>query len=113
MQMGNLRFNLASSLLPCYTLLAYKSPMKTILLAGGQSKRMDPIDDKSFVKICGRTLIEWQLMSLRSAGFSDIVIVGSHFNLPRLQQMQMEGMQIQVVEQVDLSGGMKAAKTKT
>jgi len=89
--------------------------MKTILLAAGQSKRVKPIQDKCFIKICGKALIEWQLMSLRSAGFQDIVIVGNAANLERLGQLAMEGMSLQVVEQTALDrgmlGAMEAAKT--
>jgi bifunctional UDP-N-acetylglucosamine pyrophosphorylase/glucosamine-1-phosphate N-acetyltransferase len=83
--------------------------MKTILLAGGQSKRVKPIADKCFVSICGKTLIEWQLSALKNAGFDQIVIVGNKFNLEKLQQLQVEGMKIEVVEQTELQAGMKGA----
>lgn len=83
--------------------------MKTILLAAGQSKRVKPIEDKSFVKICGKSLIDWQLMSLRKGGFQDLVIVGGKHNLERLNELRCEGMNIEVVEQVDLETGMLGA----
>lgn len=83
--------------------------MKTIVLAGGQSKRVKPIEDKCFVRICGKYLIEWQLEALAGAGFNDVVIVGNRFNLERLQQLAVGSVQIAVVEQVDLEGGMMAA----
>ncbi|MGE3279201.1 MAG: sugar phosphate nucleotidyltransferase [Candidatus Altimarinota bacterium] len=83
--------------------------MKTILLAGGQSKRVKPIADKCFVKICGKTLIEWQLGALKKAGFDQLVIVGNAMNLEKLKHVQVEGMQIEVVEQTDLQAGMKGA----
>jgi len=83
--------------------------MKTILLAGGQSKRVKPIADKCFVKMCGKTLIEWQLGALKKAGFDQVVIVGNAFNLEKLQNVQVEGMQIEVVEQTNLQAGMKGA----
>ncbi len=83
--------------------------MKVVLLAGGQSSRVKPVADKCFVKICGRFLIEWQLESLLKAGFRDVVIVGNADNLERLKALSIEGADLQVVEQEDLSGGMKAA----
>jgi len=83
--------------------------MKTILLAGGQSKRVKPIADKCFVRICGKFLIQWQLEALRDAGFDDVVIVGNRFNLEPLHSLDVEGQESRVVEQMDLNGGMKAA----
>src|SRR5690606_18886800 len=83
--------------------------MKTILLAGGQSKRVKPIADKCFVSICGKTLIEWQLSALKNAGFDQVVIVGNKFNLEKLTQLRVEGMAIEVVEQTELQAGMKGA----
>src|SRR3990172_124571 len=83
--------------------------MKTILLAAGQSKRVKPIRDKNFVRICGKPLIFWQIMSLRKGGFSDLVIVSNKDNLEQIQKLHFEGMNIQVVEQVDLEPGMLGA----
>ncbi|MDF2379759.1 MAG: NTP transferase domain-containing protein [Candidatus Gracilibacteria bacterium] len=83
--------------------------MKVILLAGGQSKRVKPIEDKCFVRVCGRYLIEHQLEALGKAGFDDVVIVGNANNLERLGELAVGGVQIVVVEQVDLDGGMMAA----
>ncbi|MDP2691660.1 MAG: NTP transferase domain-containing protein [Candidatus Gracilibacteria bacterium] len=83
--------------------------MKTILLAAGQSKRVKPIADKNFVRVCGKFLIEWQLDALKSGGFTDIVMVGNGANLERLSQLRVEGLELRVVEQEDLDGGMKAA----
>ncbi|MDP3975953.1 MAG: sugar phosphate nucleotidyltransferase [bacterium] len=83
--------------------------MKTILLAAGQSKRVKPIADKCFVKICGKTLIEWQLEALKKAKFTDVVLVGNAANVKRLKELQIKGMRLAVVEQVDLKGGMKGA----
>jgi NDP-sugar pyrophosphorylase family protein len=85
--------------------------MKTILLAGGQSKRVKPVADKCFVRVCGKFLIQWQLEALAEAGFVDVVIVGNSGNLEKLRSLgsRVEGQEITVVEQVDLNGGMKAA----
>jgi len=82
--------------------------MKTILLAGGQSKRVQPVPDKCFVRLCGKVLIEWQLEALVEAGFDDLVIVGNASSLDRLKALTVKGAQIEVVEQTDPSG-MKGA----
>jgi NDP-sugar pyrophosphorylase family protein len=85
--------------------------MKVILLAGGQSKRVKPVADKCFVRICGKYLIQWQIEALSSAGFDDFVIVGNGDNLENLESLKSNNskVKITVVEQVDLNGGMKAA----
>jgi len=80
------------------------SDMKTILLAAGQSKRMKPIEDKAFVKICGKMLIEWQLEALAKAGFNDVIVVGNKLNMARLKALGLT-----VVEQKNLEEGMKGA----
>ena len=93
--------------------------MKVVLLAAGQSKRMKPIEDKAFVKICGKMLIEWQLEALAKAGFSDVVVVANKANMERMRDFvgnnekrktkNEKNLQILVVEQVDLQAGMKGA----
>lgn len=85
--------------------------MKVVLLAGGQSKRVKPVQDKCFVRICGKYLIQWQLEALAEAGFTDVVIVGNAANLEMLKtHIPMTNDQhLQVVEQTDVNGGMKAA----
>jgi len=90
--------------------------MKTILLAGGQSKRVKPIADKCFVSICGKTLIEWQVEALAKAGFQDLVIVANKGNIERMRTLaetrliaSVQGGSVQVVEQTELQAGMKGA----
>lgn len=85
--------------------------MKIILLAAGQSKRMKPVEDKAFVKICGKMLIEWQLEALGRAGFLNIVIVANSGNMAKMRSLveAHELESVQVVEQKDLESGMKGA----
>lgn len=78
--------------------------MKVVLLAAGQSKRMKPIEDKAFVKICGKMLIQWQLEALAKAGFDEVVVVGNKYNLVRMKELGLT-----VVEQKNLAEGMKGA----
>lgn len=85
--------------------------MKVVLLAAGQSKRMKPIEDKAFVKICGKMLIEWQLDALAKAGFGDVVVVANASNMERMRSLvEMQHFaSVRVVEQMDLQAGMKGA----
>jgi len=51
--------------------------MKVMILAAGHGKRMLPLTEttpKPLLKVAGHSLIEWQLVKLARAGFSDIVI---------------------------------------
>ncbi len=56
--------------------------MKALILAAGLGTRLKPLTDtkpKALVEICGRSLVEWQILRLYSYGFSDIVINVHHF----------------------------------
>ncbi len=82
--------------------------MKVILLAAGRSKRAKPIEDKNFLRFCGKYLIEHQLEALQSAGFKDILVMGGEHNLDRLRSVA-EPFGSQVAEQKDLDAGMAGA----
>ncbi|HEC20938.1 MAG TPA: hypothetical protein ENI70_00285 [Candidatus Peregrinibacteria bacterium] len=81
--------------------------MKVILLAAGRSKRLKPIEDKNFLKFCGKYLVLHQVESLQKAGFTEILVVGSKYNLERLENLKMEGVQVR--EQKSLEAGMAGA----
>lgn len=89
--------------------------MKVVLLAAGRSKRMDPIDDKNFLKFLGKPLVEHQIEQLAAVGLRDFVVVGGAHNLEKLEALgQMlldEGTveSIEVVEQENLDDGMAGA----
>lgn len=53
-------------------------------MAAGQSKRVKPIEDKNFIRFCGKYLIEWQLENLKEAGINDLLIIANGLNLARL-----------------------------
>ena len=59
--------------------------MQIILLAAGQSKRVKPIEDKNFIKFCGKYLIEWQLETLKQAKLEDILIICNELNLEKIK----------------------------
>ncbi len=61
---------------------------KVIILAAGQSKRMDPLPDKNFIEFCGKPLLMWQVEQLRDAGFRDICVIGGRHNLDELKELQ-------------------------
>jgi UDP-N-acetylglucosamine diphosphorylase / glucose-1-phosphate thymidylyltransferase / UDP-N-acetylgalactosamine diphosphorylase / glucosamine-1-phosphate N-acetyltransferase / galactosamine-1-phosphate N-acetyltransferase len=84
--------------------------MKVLLLAAGRSKRAKPIEDKNFLKFCGKFLIEHQLKALKKAGFEDVIIMGGAHNLDRLKSVANQAQtQAQVLEQKNLDDGMAGA----
>lgn len=83
--------------------------MKIVLLAAGRSKRMQPIPDKNFLLFLGKPLIVHQIEALIKAGFNDFIIVGGAHNLDRLNKLNVEGADIQVIEQKNLDEGMAGA----
>lgn len=81
--------------------------MKIILLAAGQSTRLQPINDKVLLKFCGKTLLEHQIEIISKTGINDFVIVGNKFNLEKIQQVcQKLYGNFHFTEQKDLTTGM-------
>ena len=81
--------------------------MKVILLAAGQSTRLQPINDKILLKFCGKTLLEHQIDVISSAGLEDFIIVGNKYNLPKIQEIcQKLYGNFHFAEQKDLTTGM-------
>lgn len=84
--------------------------MKVLLLAAGRSRRVKPIEDKNFLRFCGKFLIEHQVEALNKAGFNDILLIGGAHNLERLSQFAERAPgNITVIEQEDLTAGMAGA----
>ncbi|MDP2624934.1 MAG: NTP transferase domain-containing protein [Candidatus Peregrinibacteria bacterium] len=89
--------------------------MKVLILAAGRSKRVKPIEDKNFLRFCGKYLIQHQIEALHQSGMSDIVIIGGAHNLERLQGFAKElgedrsDLNLAVIEQKDLEAGMAGA----
>lgn len=83
--------------------------MKVLLLAAGRSRRVKPIEDKNFLRFCGKFLIQHQFEALAQAGFKDVIIVGGAHNLERLNNFAKAFEGASVVEQKDLDAGMAGA----
>ena len=52
--------------------------MKVVILAGGLGKRLRPLTEdrpKPLVEVCGRPILEWQIIWMRSYGFRDFVLL--------------------------------------
>ena len=82
--------------------------MKVLLLAAGRSKRAKPIEDKNFLRFCGKYLIKHQLEALKAAGFNDILIAGGAHNMEKLSKVA-EPYGAKVIEQKNLEEGMAGA----
>jgi bifunctional UDP-N-acetylglucosamine pyrophosphorylase/glucosamine-1-phosphate N-acetyltransferase len=61
--------------------------MKTIVLSAGQSTRVKPLDDKNFLKICGKELLALQIENLQKVGLDDFVVVAREENVERLENL--------------------------
>jgi len=82
--------------------------MKALILAAGRSRRAKPIEDKNFLKFCGKTLIEFQLESLQSAGFKEVLIAAGEHNKERMEAIAAQ-YGATVVQQENLDEGMAGA----
>jgi UDP-N-acetylglucosamine diphosphorylase / glucose-1-phosphate thymidylyltransferase / UDP-N-acetylgalactosamine diphosphorylase / glucosamine-1-phosphate N-acetyltransferase / galactosamine-1-phosphate N-acetyltransferase len=80
--------------------------MQVILLAAGQSTRLDPISDKNVLQFSGITLIEHQLTAIKRAKLRDVVIVAGAHNIEQLKQIFRKTKNVAVVEQKKLADGM-------
>jgi len=57
--------------------------LKALIFAAGRGKRMRPLSDvtpKPLLKVWGRPMIEWQILSMKAAGIEDFVINTAHLS---------------------------------
>ncbi len=80
--------------------------MRTLLIFAGRSTRFWPLQEKCFVSIGGKTILEHQVDRLRAAGLKDIVLVGGRHNLKQAKALFPK---LKTIEQRDLSLGMRGA----
>ena len=80
--------------------------MQVILLAAGQSTRLDPISDKNMLEFCGKPLIEHQVAALKKAKLRDIVIVANQYNIENIKAVILKKYKnVIIVEQKKLEDG--------
>ncbi len=82
--------------------------MQAIILAAGKSSRFSPFDTsghKSSIKVLGKTILEHTLLSIKTAGIDDVIIVVSK-NDPIQKQIVAQdiGMKLTFVEQPEALG---------
>jgi len=80
--------------------------MQVILLAAGQSTRLDPITDKNLLEFAGKPLIEHRLAALKKANMRDVVVVGNKHNVDALEEALKGYKNVLVIEQKKLADGM-------
>jgi|TARA_Y100000310_G_scaffold195025_1_gene195014 bifunctional UDP-N-acetylglucosamine pyrophosphorylase/glucosamine-1-phosphate N-acetyltransferase len=80
--------------------------MRVLLLIAGRSVRFWPLSEKTLFPICGTNLLEITTGRLKSAGLTDITLIGGTHNLELVREKYPE---FSIVEQKDLSLGMRGA----
>jgi len=61
--------------------------MQIILLAAWTSSRMQPLSDKSLLKICGKTVIQHQIETILESWLNEIVFVCSDKNISEIKEI--------------------------
>ena len=71
--------------------------MKSIILAAGEGKRLRPLTEnipKCMIKLFGKSLLEWQIDTLRSCNITDISVVTGYcsdvINIPNITYFRNE-----------------------
>jgi NDP-sugar pyrophosphorylase family protein len=93
--------------------------MKAMIFAAGLGTRLKPLTDnmpKALVPLAGKTLLQWQIERLKSAGITDIVVNVHHFPdmiIDYLKEHHNFGCNIQVSDERDMlletGGGLRKA----
>lgn len=94
--------------------------MKAMIFAAGLGTRLKPLTDtmpKALVPLAGKTLLQWQIEKLKSAGITDIVVNVHHFPdqiIDYLRENNQFGCHIQVSDERDMlletGGGLRKAQ---
>jgi NDP-sugar pyrophosphorylase family protein len=93
--------------------------MKAMVFAAGLGTRLKPLTDnmpKALVPLAGKTLLQWQIERLKSAGITDIVVNVHHFPdmiIDYLKEHQNFGCNILVSDErerlLETGGGLRKA----
>lgn len=94
--------------------------MKAMIFAAGLGTRLKPLTDtmpKALVPLAGKTLLQWQIEKLKTAGITDIVVNVHHFPdliIDYLRENNNFGCNIQVSDERDMlletGGGLRKAQ---
>ena len=94
--------------------------MKAMIFAAGLGTRLKPLTDtlpKALVPLAGKTLLQWQIEKLKTAGITDIVINVHHFSdmiINYLHNNENFGCRIAVSDERDMlletGGGLRKAE---
>jgi NDP-sugar pyrophosphorylase family protein len=94
--------------------------MKAMIFAAGLGTRLKPLTDtlpKALVPLAGKTLLQWQIEKLKTAGITDIVINVHHFSdmiINYLHNNDNFGCRIAVSDERDMlletGGGLRKAE---
>jgi NDP-sugar pyrophosphorylase family protein len=94
--------------------------MKAMIFAAGLGTRLKPLTDtlpKALVPLAGKTLLQWQIEKLKSAGITDIVINVHHFPdqiIDYLKDNNNFGCNIQISDEremlLETGGGLRKAQ---
>jgi NDP-sugar pyrophosphorylase family protein len=94
--------------------------MKAMIFAAGLGTRLKPLTDtlpKALVPLAGKTLLQWQIEQLKTAGITDIVVNVHHFPdmiIDYLKEHNNFGCNIQVSDErnmlLETGGGLRKAK---
>ena len=80
--------------------------VSAIILGAGLSRRMGE-ENKLFLPIGGKPMIEWVIQHVGSAGVDEIILVGSELSLDRLKKF--ENTRTKVVDNPDYQSGMTSS----
>ncbi|MEM6343370.1 MAG: nucleotidyltransferase family protein [Bacteroidota bacterium] len=94
--------------------------MKAMFFSAGLGTRLRPLTNdrpKALVEVSGRPLLEWNILRLKAAGYTDIVVNVHHFGqrvMDFVQGLDLEGMRFYVSDErselLDTGGGLWHAR---
>ncbi len=92
-----------------------KQPIEftVVLIAAGQSSRMQPLSNKIFFRYLGKTILEHQINNLIDLGLNNFIIVGNEKNIDQIKKIcnveNYSKVRISYSVQKDLKAGIKGA----
>jgi len=94
--------------------------MKAMIFSAGLGTRLRPLTHdrpKALVEVSGRSLLEWNILRLKAAGYTDIVVNVHHFGqrvIDFIASLELEGMTFHVSDErsklLDTGGGLWHAR---